>query len=135
MGRQLAVLVGGACFALFGIGLLRGYPLIGMLQTSIALAVSAVPEGLPAIATTILALGIARMRRHGVLVRRLDAVETLGCVGTICLDKTGTLTLNRMAVVAIYAGARNLEVRFNGFWENNRRIQPALAPELERLLE
>jgi Ca2+-transporting ATPase len=135
MGRQLAVLVGGACFALFGIGLLRGYPLIGMLQTSIALAVSAVPEGLPAIATTILALGIARMRRHGVLVRRLDAVETLGCVGTICLDKTGTLTLNRMAVAAIYAGARNLEVRFNGFWENNRRIQPALAPELERLLE
>jgi Ca2+-transporting ATPase len=135
MGRQLALLVGGACCALFGIGLLRGYPVIEMLQTSIALAVSAVPEGLPAIATTILALGIARMRREGVLIRRLDAVETLGCVGTICLDKTGTLTLNRMSVVAIYAGGRNLEVRFNGFWEGNRRVRPASAAELERLLE
>ncbi len=135
MGRQLAVLVGGACVVVFGIGLLRGYPLIGMLQTSIALAVAAVPEGLPAIATTILAFGIARMRKQHVLIRRLDAVETLGCVGAICLDKTGTLTLNRMSVVAAQAAGRTFEIRSNSFWENNNRIEPTVVPELARLLE
>jgi Ca2+-transporting ATPase len=135
MGRQLAILVGGTCLGLFAIGLLRGYPLIEMLQTSIALAVSAVPEGLPAIATTILALGIARMRREHVLIRRLDAVETLGCVGTICLDKTGTLTLNRMSVVSVYAGGRTFAINHQTFLENGRPLAWELPLELTRLLE
>src|SRR5579875_865370 len=136
MGRQLAILVGGACFGLFAIGLLRGYGTIQMLQTSIALAVSAVPEGLPAIATTILALGIARMRREHVLIRRLDAVETLGCVSTICLDKTGTLTLNRMSVVEVYAGGRRFEIKHQAFWENVRPLAGSELPlEVRRLLE
>ncbi len=135
MGRQLAVLVSGACVTIFGIGLLRGYPFITMLQTSIALAVAAVPEGLPTIATTILALGIARMRKQHVLIRRLDAVETLGCVGSICLDKTGTLTLNRMSVVAAYTTGRAFEIRSGEFWENSRRVESAGLRELTSLLE
>lgn len=135
MGRQLAIMVSGVCGVVFGIGLLRGYPFINMLQTSIALAVAAVPEGLPTIATTILALGIVRMRDQHVLVRRLDAVETLGCVGSICLDKTGTLTLNRMAVVAAHAGGRSFEVADGALWENGRKVEPAAAADLFSLLE
>jgi Ca2+-transporting ATPase len=71
-----------------GIGLLRGYGLVEMLQTAISLAVASVPEGLPAVAATTLALGVRKMRRHGVIIRKLEAVKTLGCVQTICLDKT-----------------------------------------------
>ena len=135
MGRQLAVLVSGVCGVVFGIGLLRGYPFINMLQTSIALAVAAVPEGLPTIATTILALGIVRMRDQHVLIRRLDAVETLGCVGSICLDKTGTLTLNRMSVVAAHAGGRSFEIIDGTIREGGRAIEPVANGELRDLLE
>ncbi len=108
MGTQLVYLASGVGALVFGIGLLRGYGFLEMLKTAISLAVAAVPEGLPTVATTTLALGIANMRKHHVLIRRLDAVETLGCVQAICLDKTGTLTLNRMAAVSAYAGMQRL---------------------------
>lgn len=88
---QLVLVSGAVCTLVFGAGLLRGYNLLEMLKTSISLAVAAVPEGLPTVATTTLALGIADMRKHKVLIRRLDAVETLGSVQTICMDKTGTI--------------------------------------------
>jgi Ca2+-transporting ATPase len=82
MGRQLVLISGAVCGVVFGIGLLQGYGLLPMLSTSIALAVAAVPEGLPTVATTVLALGIQTMRRRHVLARRLNAIETLGSVQT-----------------------------------------------------
>src|SRR5919197_497594 len=111
MGRQLVLLSSAVCGLVFGIGLLQGYGVLEMLKTTISLAVAALPEGLPTVATTVLALSISNMRRHGVLMRHLEAVETLGAVQTLCLDKTGTITLNRMTVHAIYADERDIVVR------------------------
>jgi Ca2+-transporting ATPase len=102
VGRELVLVNGVICAAVAGIGLLRGQPWPVMLRTAISLAVAAVPEGLPAVATTTLALGIQDMRDKQILVRRLDAVETLGAVEVVCLDKTGTLTVNRMATTALH---------------------------------
>ena len=136
MSRQLVLLGSVLCGVVFGIGLLHGYGLLEMLKTSISLAVAAVPEGLPMVATTILALGIRTMRQHHVLIRRLDAVETLGSVQTICLDKTGTLTRNQMTVVAVYTGGRRLEVVAGEFCrrEDGKRLNPYTCDELLRLL-
>ena len=105
LGRQLVLLSAGVCVGIFGIGLLRGLGLLPMLSTAVSLAVAALPEGLPAVATTTLALGIGRMREKGVLVRKLAAIETLGSVQVLCFDKTGTLTQNRMAVSAVGLGS------------------------------
>jgi Ca2+-transporting ATPase len=109
-GRDLVFV----CLALSGLtlalGLLRGIPLLEMTRTALSLAVAAVPEGLPAVATTTLALGMQRMMRRGMLVRRLPAVESLGSVTVICADKTGTLTENRMTVDTWFVGGR----RFRG---------------------
>ena len=120
MGTQLVIIGGAVCGVVFVIGLLRGYGLLQMLKTSISLAVAAVPEGLPTVATTTLALGIRKMRRHNVLIRHLDAVETLGSVQTICLDKTGTITMNRMSVVSIYTGMRRIMVSGGNFSLENK---------------
>jgi len=128
VGRQLVLACTGICGVFLGIGLLRGYGLLQMLETAISLAVASVPEGLPAVAATTLALGILKMRRHGVIIRKLEAVETLGCVQTICLDKTGTLTLNRMEVEIVHSGGRQLEFRKGEFLEGGRlfRVDDAL---------
>jgi Ca2+-transporting ATPase len=135
MGTQLVYICSGICAAVFGIGLLRGIPLMQMLQSSISLAVAAVPEGLPAVATTTLAIGIHNMRRRRVLIRRLEAVETLGAVQTLCLDKTGTLTLNQMSVAAIYAGENRIKVSDSQLWIDGRAIKPADYEELLRLMQ
>ena len=105
-GRRLVGLSLGACAAVLGLGLLRGVPALEMLRSAVSLAVAAVPEGLPAVATTTLALGMDRMRRRGTLVRRLAAVESLGAITVMCVDKTGTLTENRMTVDSWWAGGR-----------------------------
>jgi P-type Ca2+ transporter type 2C len=105
LGRKLVVLSLGICGVVFVLGLLRGYGFLPMIRSSISLAIAAVPEGLPAVATTTLALGINAMRRRKVLIRQLSAVETLGALQVICLDKTGTITLNRMKAVSVAAGA------------------------------
>jgi Ca2+-transporting ATPase len=106
MGGQLVAASLGFCGLALGLGLLRGVPVIEMLRSALSLAVAAVPEGLPAVATTTLALGMHRMMRQRMLVRRLAAVESLGATTVICLDKTGTLTENRMTVTAWHLGRR-----------------------------
>lgn len=135
LGDQLVLISGAACVLVFGIGLLRGYGFLIMLKTAISLAVAAVPEGLPAVATTTLALGIRNMRRRHVLIRQLDAVETLGCVQTICFDKTGTITMNRMAVVRLFAGMKDVRLVIGGFRMNGAPIDPLAHEEIKSLIE
>jgi P-type Ca2+ transporter type 2C len=96
-------------------GVLRGLELFTMLLSGISLAVAAVPEGLPAIVTIALALGVQRMLKRNALIRKLPAVETLGCASVICSDKTGTLTENKMTVRKIYAAENLVEVKGSGF--------------------
>jgi Ca2+-transporting ATPase len=135
MGTQLVYICGGICAVVFGIGILRGIPLLQMLQSSISLAVAAVPEGLPAVATTTLALGIQNMRRRRVLIRRLEAVETLGAVQALCLDKTGTLTLNQMSVAAIYVGSNRVKVSDSQLLIDGNPVKPEDYEELLRLMQ
>lgn len=101
------------CAIVAVLGILRGEPVIQMLLGGISLAVAAVPEGLPAVVTIALAIGVRRMVQKNALIRRLPAVETLGCATVICSDKTGTLTENRMTVVEAYAGKNPYVMRKN----------------------
>lgn len=110
LGRSLVAIVGALCAVIIGLGVWRGQPLAVMLEMGISLAIAAVPEGLPAVATMTLALGAQRMARAQALVRRLPAVETLGSTSVICTDKTGTLTLNQMAVTRVVLLDADLEV-------------------------
>jgi Ca2+-transporting ATPase len=109
LGRQLIKVSTAMCLGIFGFGLLRGHDRVRMFKTTVALAIAAVPEGLPAVATTSLARGIRRMREKQVLIRHLHAVDTIGAIQTICLDKTGTLTMNQMSVTAIRTVGHALE--------------------------
>ena len=135
MGTQLALLSGGVCIGVFGIGVLRGYAWLEMLKASVSLAVAAVPEGLPAVATTTLAMGIGEMRRRNVAVRHLDAVETLGSVQVFCMDKTGTLTLNRMAVVAVHCDGQAFALSEHRLLANGKTVDPLGRDALVRLMQ
>ena len=103
LGKTLTIAILGICVIMFGVGMMKGdHTWVEMLLTSVSLAVAAIPEGLPAIVTIILALGTQKMAKRNALVRKLPAVETLGSTDIICSDKTGTLTLNQMTVEKIF---------------------------------
>ncbi|MGO9394381.1 MAG: HAD-IC family P-type ATPase [Desulfobaccales bacterium] len=135
LGNQLVLLCGGVCGVVFVMGFMWGFGWLELLRTSICLAAAAVPEGLPTTATTTLALGIRDMRKHHVLIRHLNAVETLGSVQTVCLDKTGTITRNQMSVLQIFTGMRTIKVADGQFLGPAGPIPPLACEELEQLLK
>lgn len=115
LGYALVGLVLVLCAVIVLAGWLRGNSLLLMLEVGISLAIAAVPEGLPAVSTMTLAIGMQRMARMGALIRRLPAVETLGSTTVICTDKTGTLTKNEMTVQAVHFGERHIDVSGTGY--------------------
>lgn len=114
-GKHLGLIVLAVIFVVFIIGILRKFEFVEMLMTSISLAVAAVPEGLPAIVTISLAIGIQRMLRKKSLIRSLKSIETLGSVTVICSDKTGTITKNEMTVTDIWVDGKDISVTGSGF--------------------
>ena len=137
-GRILVWVTLGIVVLLFVLGLLRGTDPMELFMTSVSLAVAAVPEGLPAVVTVALALGVLRMSRRRALVRKLPAVETLGSTSVICTDKTGTLTVGEMTARRLYVSGQTYEVSGEGYGPDGEvRFdgKKAEAPHLAALLE
>ncbi|MDD5468848.1 MAG: HAD-IC family P-type ATPase [Anaerolineales bacterium] len=136
LGRYLALAALGIAALVAVAGLIRGKEIFRMLETSLALAIAAVPEGLSAVVTIALALGMRRMAKRRAIVRRLAAVETLGSTNVICTDKTGTLTQNQMTVRELRLGDRSIQVSGAGyeprgeFLIQHERLDPQADPHL-----
>lgn len=140
LGKVLGTLTIVICIIVFIVGMLQGRQPLNMLLTSISLAVAAIPEGLPAIVTIVLAIGMNRMAGKNAIVKKLLAVETLGATSVICSDKTGTLTQNEMTVVKAYVDDRILDVEGIGYEPkgdvklNGRSIGINSLPNLRNLI-
>lgn len=115
LGRYIVYSCLAICAVVTATGMLRGEDTLQMLLAGISLAVAAIPEGLPAIVTIALALGVQRMLKRNALVRKLPSVETLGCADVICSDKTGTITENKMTVRKVYAGEDIFDITGTGY--------------------
>ncbi len=130
LGKKLGIITICVCVVVFGIGIIKGMSFVQILLTAISLAVSAIPEGLPAVVTIALAIGVRRMLNKNALIRELKSVETLGSVTVICSDKTGTITKNEMTVTEIFANNETLTVTGRGyeiqggFFKRNQKINP-----------
>ena len=123
LGKYLGIVALFACAVIFVVGLLSGIEVLEIFMTAVSLAVSAIPEGLPAIVTIVLSIGVQRMVKKNALIRRLPAVETLGSASIICSDKTGTLTQNRMTLVRAYAdGASDSEAVTDACSDDVRKL-------------
>ena len=122
LGKYLGVVALAVCAVIFFIGFRNGLPLKEIFMTSVSLAVSAIPEGLPAVVTIVLALGVQRMVKHNAIVRKLPAVETLGSASVICSDKTGTLTQNRMTVMEVFPADGTVEKDMSALSESGRQL-------------
>jgi Ca2+-transporting ATPase len=110
LGRMLGLVALAICGLIFAVGVIYGNSVISMFMTAVSLAVAAIPEGLPAVSTVVLAIGVQRMVKKNAIIRNLPSVETLGSATVICSDKTGTLTQNRMTVVEAYVNHKHDEI-------------------------
>jgi len=141
LGRQFSYGVIAVCIGIILIGLVRGQPWEGLLVLAVAVAVSGIPESLPAVIGVALAVGMKRMARQNALIKRLPAVETLGTCTVICTDKTGTLTQNKMVIEHVYLLGDELKVTGEGFrpeglfFQNDVQIKPQSHSGLNKLIE
>lgn len=139
-GKIIIVVVFALVGLIFLIGYLRGEEVIGLFLTAVSLAVAAIPEGLPAVVTIALALGVQRMVKRNCIIRKLPSVETLGCTSVICSDKTGTLTKNEMTVQAVFQGGDFFDISGIGyaptgeFLKDGKKIAPQEYPGLIKLI-
>lgn len=136
LARAVAIIVPVLCALIFALGISLGKPIEEMLSTVVSLAVSVIPEGLPIVLTLVLATGMWRMSEHRVLVKRLQAVEALGGVSVIAVDKTGTITENKLIVEKVWVGGDTFDVEGTGYdpaggiRRGERPVDPANHPEI-----
>jgi len=132
LGKILIAVALGLTVMVVVAGILHGQPAYAMFLAGVSLAVAAIPEGLPAIVTIALALGVQRMIKRKAIVRKLPSVETLGCASVICSDKTGTLTQNKMTVTHLWTGGKLMEVTGEGYEPHGEILEGGKLADIRR---